>query len=247
MLNLICLFIVMISFTILTTTNSFILIYSLIFLFISIFILFVVFNINFLALSFLIVYIGAIAILFLFSVMIIGQEKSNSIFNLNYLNLFWNNFLVFSILIFFYRFISFFFSPYEVNLFPTISKVIISKDKTKFIEAYDEYVSTVQIETFMILNPKYYFMKKDSSITYNHFYQDFYRMQFKEDVSNVEETTIFGKIFKNENFSDLNVINSKLYEEFSILFIWSGLLLLISMLGVVSLLVPPRSHFFTKE
>ena len=46
---------------------------------------------------------------------------------------------------------------------------------------------------------------------------------------------------KNEILLDIFAISSKLYEDFSLLFIVSGLLLLIAMLAVVGLIVPPKN------
>lgn len=46
---------------------------------------------------------------------------------------------------------------------------------------------------------------------------------------------------KNEILLDIYAISSKLYEDFSLLFIVSGLLLLIAMLAVVGLIVPPKN------
>lgn len=84
MLNLLSIFIFAAAFGLFFTSNSFILVFLLISIFFLIFILFLLSGVNFLALSFLIVYIGAVAILFLFAVMLLGQQTSNKdVFSIN--------------------------------------------------------------------------------------------------------------------------------------------------------------------
>lgn len=62
-----------------------------------------------------------------------------------------------------------------------------------------------------------------------------------------QDISFIVKTLKNENLLDIHSISSKLYEEYSVLFLLSGLILLISMLAVVGLLVPPRSYYITKN
>jgi hypothetical protein len=62
-----------------------------------------------------------------------------------------------------------------------------------------------------------------------------------------QDISFIVKTLKNENLLDIHSISSKLYEEYSVLFLLSGLILLTSMLAVVGLLVPPRSYYITKN
>jgi NADH:ubiquinone oxidoreductase subunit 6 (subunit J) len=66
------------AFALLSTHDGFLLVFTLISIFFLICLLLLVYNIHFLALSILIVYIGAVAVLFLFSVMLIGRTNSES-------------------------------------------------------------------------------------------------------------------------------------------------------------------------
>ena len=61
-----------------------------------------------------------------------------------------------------------------------------------------------------------------------------YFLIFNENISFVNLN------LKSNELLDIYAISSRLYEDFFILFIISGLLLLISMLAVVGLIVPPK-------
>lgn len=324
------------SFFIIFTSNSFILVFSLIFLFFCIFFFFLSLEINFIALSFLIIYIGAVAILFIFVIMFLGQtvtiKKSNFFFN-NFNNLLSlvfilvlflkSFFLIFKELKFYNSFILF--SPiwqkknffYFINLnkekdfnfildeyfLPLYVKPDLPSNKNELC-AYFEKILDIPSNTLFSIWPRnfelknfdvFYSIVNDHVVNYSFktfLYPDIYCNKFRLgefknifdllnlqvlNFSNQEISNGFNIFYEYENFCinsfceflneeiqfnlnnilskdllfiisnlkknnlfDINSIGFNLYENFCILFLISGLLLLISMLTVVSLIVPPK-------
>ena len=245
MLNILSIFIFVAAFGLFFTSNSFILVFLLISIFFLIFILFLLSGVNFLALSFLIVYIGAVAILFLFAVMLLGQQTSNKdIFSIN-LKLFWFSFFLSLLLLFFFRIFTFWYYSSIIkgnNIISFNSHFLDSGHNSLLNEKSDINFNLNFFETKKIINA---LISKDLNINKT---EDF--KNILENLNfNLENdfTVLFNEVLdfiqfnlKNEILLDIYAISSKLYEDFSLLFIVSGLLLLIAMLAVVGLIVPPK-------
>lgn len=232
MLNILSIFIYALAFGLAITTNSFILVFLLISVFFLIFILFLLFGVNFLALSFLIVYIGAVAILFLFAVMLLGQQTvKKDTFSIT-LKLFLISFFTLSLALFFVRVLPFWY----YNSFSEPTPLI---DINSFlIKSSQSSLSNQKIEVFAKINANTNTLNStglDELQELNFQLQNDCFLLFNENLNFIETN------LKNEMLLDIYSISSKLYEDFSTLFILSGLLLLIAMLAVVGLIVPPKN------
>jgi NADH-ubiquinone oxidoreductase chain 6 len=254
MFNILSLFILLVALVLISTQNSFILIFLLISVFFLIFILFLLMGVNFLALSFLIVYIGAVAILFLFTVMLLGQQTAKKdIFSVS-LKLFLVSFFITIPTIFFLRTFSFWYynNLYNNSLLNNFNSFFLESNNCitlsdpVFINAASVVNLSSKVEPIATLessNPfekiNGEFLEPASNLNLNLEESDF-KLVFNETLDFIQNNS------KNETLLDIYVISLKLYEDFSSLFILSGLLLLIAMLAVVGLIVPPK-HKFTKS
>lgn len=246
MLNLLSIFIFVAAFGLFFTSNSFILVFLLISIFFLIFILFLLSGVNFLALSFLIVYIGAVAILFLFAVMLLGQQTSNKdVFSIN-LKLFWFSFFLSILSLFFFRIYTFWFYNNNIKYNNTISfnSFFLDSNYNSLLNEKSNIIFNLNfLETKKIINTLVF---KDSNIgktqSFNNTLESLNFSLENDFIVFFNETLDFIQFnLKNEILLDIYAISSKLYEDFSLLFIVSGLLLLIAMLAVVGLIVPPKN------
>lgn len=217
------------AFALLSTHDGFLLVFTLISIFFLICLLLLVYNIHFLALSILIVYIGAVAVLFLFSVMLIGRTNLESKWDRFYLN----SVLNFCVGCFIFYFLYHFMFLYSIRLTTSLEDNVlnlISSTKEDHIFYNSIYFENDRKLKFV---PERFYATLDFSVNPT--------FVVNQDISFIIKT------LKNENLLDIHSISSKLYEEYSVLFLLSGLILLISMLAVVGLLVPPRSYYITKN
>lgn len=244
-INFLKLLLIFFLFNILFVTAPQKLLVQFILIYFSLFALLLWLEVNFLALTFFIVYIGAVAILFLFTVLLLGKSLETSTTSLQKINFnnSWKDWSTFNSILIFYKFNSLWVNTFKkvnsdlftINL-PENEILLKSLDASCFLKNYEYDFSRQESFDAFFISYTEYIKSRDSISNFhkldkNSILSDFF-------YSNTSLTNFLNKNLLESLLQDVYILSLNLYDNFFLLFFLSGCLLLIAMLAVVGLIIP---------